>query len=222
MLPIHRLQVEQSEKRQRINAILVQDEVADEERAELGALTERAQQIEVELRAALVAQGEAETHPVTQDAEFRERLELRSRARLTNYVLSALLGRLASGAEAELQAAAGVTQIPIELFDVEQRADMATVSPTSGTGVNLDPIYPLIYARSVLPRVGVAMPRVGSGGYSSMTITTGLSAAAVVAGAAQESTPATLTPKSTTPHRISARLSLRIEDIATIGAENFE
>ena len=41
-------------------------------------------------------------------------------------------------------------------------------------------------------------------------------------GAARESTAATLTPKTTTPHRVSARLSIRIEDVAAIGTPTFE
>ena len=149
---------------------------------------------------------------------------MRSKARLTNYLLAAMRGQLPSGAEAELQQAAGVSQIPIELFDVpvEHRVDTTTPAPTTGTGVNLQPVFPLIYARSVLPRLGIAMPRTGSGGYSTATITAGLSAAAKAKGDAQESTAATLTAKSTTPHRVSARLSIAIEDVATVGTENFE
>ena len=211
MLPIQRLQVEQSEKRQRINELLGQDEVNDEERAELGALTTRAQQLEVELRAAIVAQVPAETRPITQDAEHRERLDLRGRATLTNYLLSAAQGRVPSGAELELRQAAGVQGIPTELFEV--RADDPTVSPSTGTGVNVDVVRPLIYARAILPRVGVSMPMVESGGYSTMTISTGLTAGAMAAGAPREADAAVLTPKTTVPHRVSARLRVRIEDI---------
>ena len=134
------------------------------------------------------------------------------------------------GAEAELRAAAKVNEIPIELFDipeqragkVETRADVATPAPTTGTGVNLDPIRPMIYARSVIPRLGVAMPSVGSGGYSTATVTTGLSAAALAKGGESMATAAALSAQTTTPHRVSARLSLRIEDIELIGVGNFE
>ena len=163
------------------------------------------------------------------DAEQRERLELRTRARLGNYITAALRGVAPSGAEAELQAAAGAAGVPLELFDpvperrIEQRADTATTAPATGTGVNLDP-HPAadLCPAPVLPRMGVAMPRVPSGGYSSMTVTAGLSAGAMDPGAARESTAATLTPKTTTPHRVSARLSIRIEDVAAIGTPTFE
>ena len=49
-----KLQIEMSEKREKINGLLGKDELSDEERAELNVLTKRAQEIEIELRAALV------------------------------------------------------------------------------------------------------------------------------------------------------------------------
>ena len=50
---------------------------------------------------------------------------------------------------------------------VEVRADMPTLSPTTGTGRNLDPILPMIFARSVYCLgLGVAMDMVPSGAYS--------------------------------------------------------
>ncbi len=113
-----RLHVEQSEKREKINALLGKDELTDEERGELDSLTKRAQQIEVELRAALVAEDQGTTSPAEPDAEQRERIELRGRARLTNYLLAAAQGLMVDGAERELQQAAGVSQVPLELFDV--------------------------------------------------------------------------------------------------------
>ena len=229
---LRELRERQSKERQRMAEFAGAGEWTDESRAEYDGLESGVPDLERELREAQRAvEGEEEsqrvdTRALPADPEVRERIELRQRARLGAFLAAAMAGRLPQGAEAELAKAAGVRDgaIPVELFDVpvERRADAATPAPGTGTGVNLDPIYPAIYARSVLPRLGVAMPRVGSGAYATMTITAGLSADAVAAGAAQESTAATLTPKTTTPHRVSARLSLQIEDIASIGAGNFE
>ena len=69
--------------------------------------------------------------------------------------------------------------IPIQLF--EERTDMATVVPTSNTGVNLRPVMPSVFARSILPMVG-------SGGYSIPVIATDLTAGAVAKGTEREST----------------------------------
>ena len=234
MTPLQRVQREQSEKRERIRALLGQETRDDAEIAELRELETRMASLEVEYRSALMLEPATETREITSDPGQRERQQLRSAASLTNYIMSAVSGRQVSGAELELRQAAGVGdgKIPIELFmptetrqqqgGVEMRADMPTLSPTTGTGRNLDPILPMIFARSVLPRLGVAMDMVPSGAYSTMTVTTGLTAAAYAAGTAAESTAAVLTPATTTPHRVTGRLSLRMEDIALVGVDNFE
>ena len=161
MLASQRLTIEQSQVRERINDALGKDELTTEERSALETDTKRMSAIGVELRAALTVEGDDEHKALADNPtpEHRERLELRKRAKLTNYLLSALSGRQVDGAELELRGAAGVTDgIPLELFDLEERVDAPTTAPTTGTGVNVDPIIPLIYARAVMPRLGVRMP----------------------------------------------------------------
>ena len=143
--------------------------------------------MERQTRAAVVAledeEKEAETRAVNEpDAEQRERIELRSKASLTGYLRAALEGRQVDGAEAELRSAAGVSGIPLELWDVpqeiEQRQTDAATSAPGTTGINLDRIRPAVFANSIATRLGVEMPRVMSGTYASATITTSLSAGA--------------------------------------------
>ena len=105
--------------------------------------------------------------------------------------------------------------------ETEKRVDVATDAPGT-VGVNLDRIRPAVFANSIAPKLGVEMPRVASGTYASATIATSLSAAAKDQGAAQDATAATFTVTSVTPKRISARLSIQIEDIAAVGQANFE
>ena len=229
-----RLSVRLSEIRQRLNEIagLEGSAFTDEIRAESDKLQVEFRDKETQYRGAVIAEVDAEKRALETepDAEHRERIELRSKAKLTNYLLARMSGRSLDGPELELQQAAKVNEIPLELFDVpetraakvEHRADVATAAPATGTGVNLDPLRPLIYARSVVPRLGVAMPSVRSGTFATATVATGLSAAALGKGAAAMATAATFTPQSTTPHRVSARLSIQLEDIETIGVENFE
>ena len=159
------------------------------------------------------------------DAELRERLELRGKASLTEYIKAALSGRQVSGAEAELRDAAGIGDgIPLELWDtpeVEKRADATTGAPGT-VGVNLAPIQPAVFAASIAPRLGIEMPRVESGTYASATISTSLTAGSKAAGAAQEATAAEFRVNSATPKRVSARMAIRIEDIASVGQANFE
>ena len=226
MTPLQRIRIEQSTHREKINALLaVETELDDTQRGELAGLTTRMQNLELEYRAAEMADGPME---IADDApviskDQRQRLELRSAARLTNYLLSHAQGKMPSGAELELQQEAHVNGIPVELFDVatrETRAD--SLAPTTGVGVNVDPVRPMLYARAVLPRLGVAMPRVESGSYSTMTVSTGLTAAATTAGSAFTATAVVLTPQTTRNHRVTGRLSLRVEDIQHIGVDNFE
>ena len=151
---------------------------------------------------------------------MRERIELRGRASLTGYLLAAARGRLVSGAEAELQAAAGVEGIPLELWDIpEQRA----VADAPGTvGVNLDPIRPAVFANSIAARLGIEMPRVMSGTYATATISTSQSAAALAKSGVAAGVAGAFTVTTATPKRISARLELTLEDIAAVGQANFE
>ena len=232
MLKSQRLLVEKSEKRQAIAALLEKESLTDEERAELDSLTKRMAQIETEYRAAVTVEGEPESRAIAPDAEHRERIELRGRASVISYLRAAMQGRLPSGAEAELQAAASVpgtptiTGIPLELWDVptpEQRA----ITPAPGTvGINLDRIRPAVFANSIAPRLGIEMPRVMSGTYASATITTSQTAAAKQksphADAAAIATAGAFTVQTASPKRISARMEIAIEDVAAVGQANFE
>ena len=224
------LRERQSKERQRMAELAIVDELNDEKRSELDQIERGTPDLERQIRAATVAleaeDREAETRAANEpDAERRERIELRSKASLTAYVRAALEGRQVDGAEAELRSAAGVSGIPLELWDtpapIEQRADAATGAPGT-VGVNLDRIRPAVFANSIAPRLGIEMPRVASGTYASATVTTSLTAAAKAKSADQEATAAGFTVTSVTPKRISARLSIQIEDVAAVGQANFE
>ena len=142
---------------------------------------------------------EAETRALDEpDREMRERVELRSRASLTNFLTAAISGRQVSGAEAELQSGGrdrrrdslgtvGHTRQPVE----QRQTDAATDAPGT-VGVNLARIRPQVFANSIAPRLGIEMPRVMSGTYASATITTPLTAVAKAKGAAQDATAAIL------------------------------
>ena len=66
------------------------------------------------------------------------------------------------------------------------------------------------------------MPRVKTGTFASATISTSQTAAALDKGASAVGTAGALTVATATPKRVSARLELRLEDIAAVGQENFE
>ena len=228
-----KLQIEQSEVREKLNGLLSKDDRTADESADLESLTKRAQALEPELRASLVlAQADepegTETGTDTLDAETRERLQLRAKSTVTAFVEAALKGRLMAGPEAELMAACGVSEgVPLEIFEPnpreqrEQRADNSTAAPGT-VGVNLQPIRPAIFAASIAPRLGIEMPRVASGTYAEARIDTSLTAGAKAKGGAAESSAATFAVSTATPKRVSGRLGIRVEDIASVGQANFE
>ena len=238
MLRSTKLTIELSKARERINALLDKAEISDDERTERDGLAARLQDLEPELRAALAseaAEGIGErTEDVVHglDAEARERLDLRAKATLTGFVTAALAGRLATGPEAEYAAAENVEGIPLALFDPdprtpatsagpEARADAVTPAPST-VGVNLQPIRPMVFAPSIAGRLMIDMPRVMSGTYAEARISTALTAGAKAAGAEADSTAAAFTIETATVKRVSARMSIRAEDIAAVGQANFE
>ena len=88
--------------------------------------------------------------------------------------------------------------------------------------MNLDPIYPQIFAYSIAPRLGIEMPEVDSGTYATAVIASSVGGGAYAKGAAAVATAATFTTASAAPKRVSARLELTLEDIAAVGQANFE
>ena len=223
-----KLTIRASEVRQRLNTIagLEGDALTDEIRAESDALGTEYRDVETRLRAAIAGES---TEAPAEDSEHREREELRGRATFGRYLGAALRGRQPDGAEAEYAAAVGVNEggrVPLALFDapeggVEYREDAATPAPST-VGVNLRSVVPAVFASSIAPRLGINMPSVPTGTYAIPRLTTNLTAGPKAKGTAAESTAAALTVIDTKPRRISARLSLTAEDIASEGTASFE
>ena len=229
MTNLQKIRLRLSKVRQRLNEIagLEGDAFTDETRSESEALQGEYSDLETRQQAAIVAEGDPEVRevPGDLDAEMRERLALRSRATLTNFLTAAARGRAVHGAEAELCGAAGVEGIPLELFDTAEAREaleerVVTAAPGT-TGVNLS-LFPAIFAGSIAPRLGIEMPRVKSGTYATARIGTSLTAGTAAKGAAQAATAATWDVVTSTPKRVSARLEVTLEDIAAVGADNFE
>ena len=221
--------IKQSEAREKLNGLLAiePDERTEDQRGEVGTLTDTLTGLEPELRASLAAEGPTvETHVETMDSETRERLELRGRATFGGFLLAALQGRVPAGAEAEYAAAFGAQAggVPMDLWEVDRPVETraATPAPTTGTGATTAPVQPFVFAPSIAPRLGIDMPQVGSGGYSELTISTSVPAGAVVKGGNAADTAGALTSVTANPRRVSARVTLTVEDVAQIGQANFE
>ena len=176
-----KLLVEQSEKRERINELLELDEITDEHRTELDGLTKRMAGIEIELRAAITAEGVDEPsvgdmNGTVLDAEDRERAELRGKVRFRNYLEASVEQRAAVGAEAEFNAAIGLpgNRFPLELLaPVEKRATTAVDGQANQSGRWIDRLF----AGTAADRIGITMESVAPGVASYPVTTAGASAA---------------------------------------------
>ena len=163
------LAIEQSELRERVNALLEKDgeTLTDEERAELTKKSERLQAIEPELRAALTIEAkeddEARARFSEDDPEHRELIRLAGRANVGNIFVSAIERRATEGAEAEIQQHFGIrsNQIPLAMLRrVEERA--VTPAPTNVQATQ-HPIVQPVFAQSAAAFLGVDMPMVPAG-----------------------------------------------------------
>ena len=221
----------QSRERGKMAELGLADELSDETRAELDGIEAGTADLERQIRASQIAVDEEDRSSIIErgtaapDPELRERVELRSRVAVGKYLQAALKGRAPDGAEGELQQAVGCDGIPFEIWQrPEQRqVEHRDITPAPGTvGINLDVLRPAVFAPSVADKLQIEMPTVESGTYATATLTTSATADAVAKSAAVPETAAGWTPTSTTPHRVGAGLDLSLEDLASVGAENFE
>ena len=233
-----KLQIRASEIRQRLNTIsgLEGAALTDEIKAETGTLAAEYSDVELRMRAAMIAEdAERQTNGPTVDAELRERIGLRGRARLGNFLLAAARGALPNGAEAELFAASGIkTGIPIDLWEssdlgaLELRSRLAletrvvTPAPATGTGTHVQAIQPAIFDPSILSSLRIDLPSAESGAFSEMVIGTPPTAAPRAKSAQFVATAGALTAVTATPRRISAAVETTLEDVAAVGTPSFE
>ena len=232
MTRLGELQLEQSELREKINALLNKEDRSEEETVVLREATDSAQGLEVELRAALVIEDEADklAREASPDPELRERLELRGRVSFARYLNVNARGGLPDGAEGELNAACKVpgAAIPFDVWEptLEQRQrEQRALTPAPSTGTaspcSDSPSHPH-RPRASRPCCGSILPTVGSGAYSEMTISTPPDAVAVAKGAEKVPSAGVLTPSTSTPKRISGGVEVSLEDEAAVGTESFD
>ena len=107
-----RLQIKASEQRARLGEIGALDELTPELRTELDTLGTAHQDTEAQLRASIAAEGEATpAGDPSVDPEARERVELRSKTGISEFLRAAVGGAAVSGAAAEYAAACGVPTV---------------------------------------------------------------------------------------------------------------
>ncbi|MCY3813973.1 MAG: hypothetical protein OXH15_19450 [Gammaproteobacteria bacterium] len=192
MLKSDKLKQEQAEKRSRLAALVGKDELTDDERTEVETITARMGQFDTEIRAAeLVEARDAEqrarefpNQPEGEDAEARERRELRESIRLGNYVAAAIEQRAVDGREAEYNAAVelqAVAAFPLELLapppEVRQRNVEDRAQTAVDTAESQKRWLDRLFSDTAAMRVGVTFDSVGAGVAAYPVTTAGASAA---------------------------------------------
>ena len=126
----------QSEIRQAINSLLGNDDRTEEQDSELATLTAEGTSIEPEIRAAIVAEPDPQTTiTAANDPETRERLELRGKTGLADFLAAAAGGREVVGAAKEYAASVGcspLNRIPLDIFTAGQPDARTRLQGTEG------------------------------------------------------------------------------------------
>lgn len=125
-----RLQLRLSEIRQRLNELAGVEDLTDEHRTEIDALTVEYRDTETKRRALIVAGDEGgdgnagDVLPADSDPETRELVRLRGRVRVGRYIAAAMEMRAVDGAEGEYNEALklGRERFPLRLLAPEIRA----------------------------------------------------------------------------------------------------
>ena len=156
-----RIALEMSEKREQLNALLAMDELNDDQRADMATFSTRMQELEVEARAAILAEDVPTiTHTTVADGADRELRSLIDRANVGNIFEATLEHRATVGPEAELQTHYRLAANAIPLALLETRA--ATPAP-SDVGQNMSAIIPGVFPQSCAAFMAVDMPTVPTG-----------------------------------------------------------
>ena len=194
--------LEMSTKREALNALLAVDELSDEQRAEMGTLTTRMQQLEVEARAAILAEDEITiTRTDVVDGEDRELRSLIGRANVGNIFEAALEHRATDGAEAELQTHYRVAANAIPLALLETRA----VTPAPGqVAQNQSAIIPGVFPQSCAAFMAVDMPTVPVGDAVYPVLGTNADVGKPAANAVQAETTGSFSADVLSPSRLQA------------------
>ena len=229
-LKLRQLRERQSKERGRIAELAICDTLTDETRAELDAIETGVPDLERQIRADTTAAEAEETEQRDAaatgkrdglDAEDRERLELRGKVKLGGYVSAAIEQRSAAGAEAEYNAAVGITgnRFPLELLaPPEQRGARTEDRAVTGVDTMTTPRTWLdrLFSGTAAEAVGVSMESVPVGKSSHPVTTMGATAAQRGKSEVADDAAWTLSVTEMSPKRNAVRLLFNIEDTARI------
>ena len=207
-----RVALEMSEKREKLNALLAVDELTEDQRDDLGKLTSRLQELEVEARAAILAEGETTvTKTTVADGESDELRSLIGRANIGNIFEATLEHRATDGAEAEIQTHFKVAANVIPLALLETRAVTAAPGQVSQ---NQAAIVPGVFPQSCAQFLNVDMPTVATGDSVFPVLSKNADVGVPAENAAQSETTGSFAADVLSPGRLQASFFYSREDRA--------
>ena len=217
MTKSQKLEIRASEIREKLNELSGAESLTDEQRSEVETLTTEYRDVETRRRAAIVAE-DAEAAKATDkvpDAEERERLELRGKARVGDFVRAVLTGKAVDGASAEYAEAAGVPgMVPLDLFGEAPEERAVTPGPAAETVTSTRPTVPFAFTRTDAAALGIQMPMVAPGEAHYPALTTAPPASPKAKDAAADNTAAAFSLTKRTPTRITGQFEVRVEDLS--------
>ena len=222
-----KLEIERSEKVQRLNELLGMDPetLTDELRGEMDTLTKRMPALETELRAAITAEAaeEAEARGMfgNGDGEAAEVRQLLTRTTLTDYLGPAASGTGVEGRAAELSAAlkvplagkGGGVAVPWEVLEVRA---FTTTAANDGPEMQR-PILQRLFGPGVMDTLGVRMDTVPVGRAEWPLIASGVAPAQAKEGdAAAAAVTAGFSYANLKPKRLTGRYEYTHEIAASV------
>ena len=220
MTTLQKIALRLSEVRSRLHDIsgLEGEALTGEVTAESDTLQTEYKDLEVRHRAAIVAEPDPEeVVTATGDPEVRERLELRKKTGLADFLRAAAGGTSVDGAAAEYAASLGVPTVghlPMELFArsapaLEERA----ITPGPAVKGALQPIVPYLFERSAAASLGIMMPSVPSGQVQIAKVGTAPPSDTLAKDGTAPATAAAVSLVNQSPVRIAGSFETRVEDL---------
>ena len=223
MTVLQKITLRLSEVRTRLNAIsgLEGEALTGEITAESDTLQTEYKDLETRHRAAiLAAPDQQEIVTATVDSEMREKLEIRSKTGLADFLSAAAGGREVTGAAKEYADSVGcspLNRIPLDIFK-DGEPETRAITPGPAVDGAVEPAVPFVFKRSAAASLGIQMPSHGAGAVQIPRVTTAPPADTLAKDAAAPSTAAAIALDSQTPKRISGQFEVRAEDLAVFPA----
>ena len=221
MTTTQKIQVKLSEQRSRLSELGGLDELTPELRSELSTLIAAHQDSEIQLRAAISSDDDATARAVKpSDPETRERLELRGRTGIGDFMRAAAIGAAVDGAAKEYAESCNVPivgHLPMSIFErQESQVETRAITPGPDVKGQLQPTVPYVFERSAAASLGIMMPSVPMGQVQIPKVTTAVPADTLAKDGAAPSTAAAVTLVNQAPVRIAGQFEVRMEDLAVM------